>query len=57
MTKLSDLLYDADLIIEDDGKYYKTKIKDGVIDAYGIVIKVILCKGEKISKKRLIKED
>ena len=53
MTTLTDLIYDAELIIEDDGKYYEARLKDGVVDAYGIVVKVILCKGNRIFKKDL----
>lgn len=55
MTDVSDLLYDAELIIEDEGKYYTTKMGNCVIDAYGIIVKVVLCKDERITKKDLFK--
>lgn len=57
MTKLmiSDLLYDAEILIEDEGKFYKAKLTDSVSDAYGIIIKAILKKGERVYKKDLLK--
>lgn len=54
--KITDLLFDAELLIKDDGKYYKLKHdKCGdVVDAYGVPVKVILCKGERVYKKDLL---
>lgn len=55
MTCLCDLIYDAELLIEDEGKYYRTKINSTVVDGDGIVVKVILFKGERVFRKDLCK--
>ena len=55
MTDISDLLYDAELIIKDDNKYYKSKLEPDVIDSNGITVKVILSKGKRITRKELLK--
>ena len=52
---ISDLLYDAEILIEDDGKFYKAKLTDSVMDAYGVIVKAILKKGERVYKKDLLK--
>lgn len=55
---VSDLLYDAELIIkDDDGKYYEAKMmpNDVVVDGDGIIVKVILSKGKRITRKELLK--
>lgn len=53
MIKLSDLLYDAELLIEEGGKVYSTKLVNEVVDAYGIVVKVCLAKDKKLTRKEL----
>ena len=52
---MSDLLYDAEILIEDDGKFYEAKLTDSVCDAYGIIVKTILKKGNRVFKKDLLK--
>lgn len=52
--KISDIIDDADIIIIEDGKYYKAIPHNTVIDGWECVTKVILKRGKRISKKELL---
>jgi len=53
VTKISDIIFDVDLIIEDDGKYYTTKAMP-VVDAWDNPVKMVLSKDKRITKKELL---
>lgn len=55
MIKISDLIYDAEIIFEDDdGELYSLKPSNhSIVDSYGVVVKQTLKKDKKLTKKEL----
>ena len=52
--KISDLIDDSEIIIKDEGKYYKVKFEGLVYEGWDNTDKIIVQKGKRISRKELL---